>query len=334
MPIFNFYSYEIKQAEDSSDLFAGDNGTEEGKTAPRYDSPEECFGSFFVTNQSIELPVLKSSGRGREKTREWDKHKCDVMQHVDGVILMTIENNKVKHTTVDKKDKKNPHHPFSMVMIDNRPGKQIIGIEKNSAFDSNPDKVAAILKMGMSFLMADYHRKVELTHLKKKSTEFWPVVDELRTKFKDIVKQIRLDFNGKEDEADANDVMRVMSALARKAESEAVFMLNAEGEGEIKLQEIHDDLSNMAAICLRQKGYDLTVKFKNFGLYRYGADLLAQFGVDDKVIESFEMGIKEFDFDRRSEKYELVDWLDKLAELLNGYEKHAISKGRKGRHRR
>lgn len=334
MPIFSFYSYEIKQAEDKVDLFAGVNGTEDKNAASRYSSPEDCFGSFFVSGRSIDLPVLKSSGRGSEKITEWDKYRCEVMRHEDGVILMTIENNKVKHTIVDKKDKENPHHPFCTVLIDNRPGNQTIGIEKNSAFDGKPDKVAGIMKMAMSSLMAPYHLEVELTHLKKKSTEFWPVVNDLRTKFKDIVKQIRLDFNGKEDEADANDVVRVMSAIAKKANSEAVFMLNAEGDQEIMLQEVYDDLTSMAEICLKQKGYDLSVKFKNFGVYRYGADLLAQFGVDEKVIENFENGIQEFDFDRGGNIYMLVEWLDKLAELLKGYKKHAISEGRKGRSRR
>lgn len=334
MPIFNFYSYEIKQANDKIDLFTDVNEIQGKKPASRYNSPEDCFGSFFVSNHSIELPVLKSSGSGSEKTTEWDKYRCDVMRHEEGVILMTIENNKVKHTIVDKKDKKNPHHPFSIVLIDNRPGRQIIGIEKNSAFDGKPDKVASIMKMGMNFLMASYHLEIELTHLIKKSSEFWPVVNDIRTKFKDIVRQIRLDFNGKEDESDANDVMRVISALARKTESAAVFMLNAEGEGEVMLQQAYEDLTSIADICLKQKGYDLSVKFKNFGVYRYAADLLAQFGVDDRVIENYENGNLVFDFDRGDNMYELVDWLDKLAELLNGYKKHAISEGRKGRSRR
>lgn len=331
MPIFNFYSFENRPSGESKDLFKGDPTLAQPKP---YTTPEECFGSFFVSHHSFQLPVLRQSGKGAEKGTAWAKYKCDVMRHEDGIVLMTVENNKVKHTIVDKKDRENEHHPYCMVVIDNRPDRQIIGIERNSAFDSQPDKVAAILKKGMDCLMAPYRREIVLTHLKKKSTEFWPVVNELRTKFKDVVKQIRLDFKGQEDDPDGGDTIRIISALARKAESEAVFMLNAPDEGEVKLQEVYDDLTNMADICLRQRGYDLTVKFRNFGVYRYGADLLAQFGVAEEVLTQFEEGVRVFDFDSGMNQYELVDWLNKLAELLNGYKKHAISEGRKNRRRR
>lgn len=63
-------------------------------------------------------------------------------------------------------------------------------------------------------------------------------------------------------------------------------MLLAEGDGEVKLHEVSDDVSHIAALCLEHPGYDLMVKFRQFGVYRYGADLLAQFGVDDEVLKT------------------------------------------------
>lgn len=332
MPIFNIFSFEIKPSNDGNRLFG--ELLEEGdvKNPCVYDSPADCLGSFFTTGQSMQLPVLQSKGRSKETTCEM--YKCDVMRHEEGVILMTIENNKVKHTTVDKKDKENPHHPYCNVIIDNRIDRQLVCIERNSAFDSKPEKVAHILMMGLSYLLKRYGREISLTHLKKKSTEFWPVVDDLRTIFKDKVKQVRLDFNGDEDDSNESQLLRLMTGMARKAQSEAAFMLNAEGDGEVKLNEVYEDLTNMADICLRQRNYSLTVKFNNFGVYRYGADLLAQFGVDDEVLGSFESGSKEFDFDSGGNNYALLIWLDKLSELLNGYKKYDIQKGRKNRRRR
>ena len=71
------------------------------------------------------------------------------------------------------------------------------------------------------------------------------------------------------------------------------------------------------------------VKFRQFGVYRYGADLLAQFGVDDEVLKNFENGSLEFDFEANASTYGLMVWLDKLFTLLNDYGKHAVSTKRK-----
>jgi hypothetical protein len=76
----------------------------------------------------------------------------------------------------------------------------------------------------------------------------------------------------------------------------------------------------MADICVKQKGkYDLTVKFKTFGLYRYGADIMAQFGVEDEVIEEFENGVKKMNFETPEGSFSLTQWLDRMHELLKDY---------------
>ena len=110
--------------------------------------------------------------------------------------------------------------------------------------------------------------------------------------------------------------------------------LNAEGNGEIKLKEIYEDITNLANICLASKCYDLTVKFKNFGIYRYGAEQLAQFGVDEQLLNSFASGVRQIGFEDGDNPYALIDWLDKLSELLQGYAKINIQQGRKACRRR
>ena len=346
MPIFNFYALENKASEERKDLFNQTSDavrTDSEKsdavntdTKPVYTTPEECLGSFFETGHSLELPILKSCGRGDEKTTYWDKHKCDIMRHECGMILMTVEANKSKHTTIDKKDVEHQHHPYCTVVIDNRPGHQMIGIERNAAFDSNPDKLADILQKGINHLLMPYGRKIELLKLKKNNNEFWPVIDRLRTQYQDEVTQIRLDLNGKntDGKVDGSSLMSLISSMAVKTDSKASLMFNAEKDGEVKLQEIHDDVSHIAAICLAHKGYDLKVMFKKFGVYRYGADLMAQFGVDDEVLDGFESGSREFCFEQSASVYGLSIWLDKLNTLLNDYGKYTIQAKRKAPRRR
>ena len=163
--------------------------------------------------------------------------------------------------------------------------------------------------------------KIEFTKRQRSKNEFWPVVNDIRSIFKDHVRQIRMDFSGKDadEQPDPQDVVAVMRALARKSASTAAVTLNADGE-EVKLDELYDDLTNMANICLTQKGYDLTVKFRTFGLYRYGADIVAQFGVEDEVIEEFENGVKKMNFENPNGSFALIEWLDRMIELLGKYE--------------
>ena len=336
MPVFAFYDFKISQRTDEeANLF---DNQEDGVQLVHYDSPEECFGSFFSTGGKLSLNVLKEKGKGKNKTIEWEPYENDVLMVADGVILMTIENNKVKHTTNKKKDVPHEHHPYCHVVIDNRPGHQVMAVVKNSAFDNKPDNVCGILYQAFNnrALLGKYHLKIVFIKRYRKRNEFWPVVNDIRSIFKDSVRQIRMDFSGKdaEEQLDPKDVVAMMRALAKKSASTAAVTLNAEGE-EVKLDELHDDLTNMANICLNQKGYDLTVKFRNFGLYRYGTDIVAQFGVEDEVIEEFENGIRRMNYENPNGSYALIEWLDRMIELLAKYEDETPvqKRGKRGRRR-
>lgn len=335
MPVFAFYNFRICQRDDEeASLFANKEGSEQ---LIHYDTPEECFGSFFSMGGKLPLNVLKEKGKSKNKTVEWEPYGNDVLMVADGVILMTIENNKVKHTTNKKKDVPHEHHPYCHVVIDNRPGHQVMAVVKNSAFDNKPDNVCGILYQAFNnaALLGKYHLKIEFTKRQRKRNEFWPVVNDIRSVFKDSVRQIRMDFSGKdvEEQIDPKDVVAIMRALAKKSASTAAVTLNAEGD-EVKLDELHDDLTNMANICLTQKGYDLTVKFRTFGIYRYGTDIVAQFGVDDEVIEEFENGIRRMNFENPIGSYALIGWLDRMIELLAKYEDETPVQKRRKRSRR
>lgn len=336
MPIFAFYDFKISQSNDETDLF--NNLEEENcKQLKQYDSPEACFESFFRTNGKLSLNVLKSKGKGRDKTFEWESYENDVLMVANDVILMTIENNKWKHTTNKKKDVAHEHHPYCHVVIDNRPSHQVMAVVKNSAFDNKPDNVCGILYQAFNnkSILGKYNLKIEFIKRHREKNEFWPVVNDIRSIFKDSVRQIRMDFSGKDadEQPDPQDVVAVMRALAKKSASTAAVTLNADGD-EVKLDELHEDLTNMANICLTQKGYDLTVKFRTFGLYRYGADIVAQFGVDDEVIEEFEKGIKRMNFENPNGSFALIEWLDRMIELLPKYDNETPIQKRGKRSRR
>lgn len=268
---------------------------------------------------------------------ECDIYRCQVLRHADGVVLMALENNRLRHTTINLKDVEHEHHPFCLVIIDNRPGRQFIGIERNSSFGTNTDKVADILQKGLSYKMHEYRRRIEIKRPTKKTTDFWDVVDEIRNTFDDHVTKISIDFadaDGK-TKVNANDLLAIMCTMSKKTGSKALFELIGQGNEGVELDNIRCDVEHIAEICLTQPNYVLSVRFKNFGVYRYGSDLVAQFCVDDLVAVKFAEGEMVFDFNSGGNTYVLVKWLNRLSELIkNNYKDEPLQLKRTRRSRR
>ena len=333
MPIFAIYKYRLSRVNDRGDLFAAETAAENAKL-PVYDSPEDCFGSFFSTGV-VMMPVVKTTGKGANASSRIETFRGDVAAVRDGVILMTIENNKEKHTIVDKKEVEHEHHPFSHIIIDNRKDRYIVAIEKSPAFDSKPEKVRAIFDKAMNDKLRPYGMEMDLHSLHRTQSAFWPVVENMRTRFDDTVTQLRMDFKGTDAaQSDPTGVLAMLTSMARRTESMAAMMLYTEGTP-VKIENIQEDLNHIADICVKEKAYDLVVKFKKFGIYRFGSDIMAQFGVEDETIEKFESGEKEINYDGGEGCFALTKWLDRMIELLNDYEDEApVKTKRKRSHRR
>lgn len=67
---------------------------------------------------------------------------------------------------------------------------------------------------------------------------------------------------------------------------------------------------------------------------RYGADIVAQFGVEDEIVEEFEKGIKKMNFENPNGSFALIEWLDRMIELLPRYENETPVQKRGKRSRR
>ena len=60
MPIFNFYRFENKQVDNEPSFFAAEEAAEARFNQGKYQSPRECFGSFFTSKQRHQLSIMKS----------------------------------------------------------------------------------------------------------------------------------------------------------------------------------------------------------------------------------------------------------------------------------
>ena len=324
MTIFKFYTFKFIPCEDTAPLFAP------ATPAQHADMPA-VLGSLLHQGSNIELSVPKDI-----HASEWEKFRCQVLRHEDGVALLALEANRRKHTTIDMKDVVHDHHPFCLIIVDNRPGRQRIGIERNSAFGPNTDKVADILRTALSYKIHDCRHKIDIERLAKKNTGLWNVVDEIVGTFDDRVTQIRLDYMGDRRSCNnANNMLALMQLLARKSDSDALFELNARSQSGVRIDDIRNDVQRIAEICLNQPEYNLAVRFRNFGVYRYGADLVAQFGMEQNVVEDFATGKTIINFETGQPGYELTLWLDRLDILMyNDYNNEPIQPRRAQRRRR
>lgn len=318
MPIFAIYQFELKEGKAGRSLFPELAEGDEMKSLATYSSREEYFGSFFKKARYLYLHARKNYVK-----METDEYRCEILAHFEDIVLLTIENNKAKHTIEDKKDIKHPHHPYCHIAIDNRKGHQLLAIERSSAFDGNPEKICKIICEGMNYRMAFTNVEISYKEKYKARTEFWKTVNEIKTLFDDSVNQIRLDFDRKKikgSKPNSGDMMGMVAALAIKAQTNSSVLFGTNGNEEVKLDDIREDLMGIADICMKQKEYDLVLRFRKFGLYKYGADIKAQFGVEDSVLDDFAAGKKELEEDNPDGTFGLLQWFDRINKLMEEYE--------------
>lgn len=326
MKTFVFYEFKVVPDNQEPSLFQ----EEEDKIRSQFATPLDCFVKVLMSGPELHLPTCQPN---HKQIPQNEYYRCDQLQHKDGVVLMTMENNKFKTTTVNKKDQKNPHHPFCQLLIDLRPHERmILGIERNAAFDRKTDKVVESLMDGFNKLMTPYHFRLEILDLVKKDKDFWPLVHELQKKFEDVVRSIRLYFNREQShQSPAKSMLSFISNLARQANADGVLNLYSNEDDGVNIDAIYTDLTEIAKICLKDKAYDLEVEFKEFGVIRYGADRQAQFGVSDDVLTAFENGTNLLDFPDNPLR-DIPTWLVSINDLLHDYKSKNIQKKRKRLH--
>lgn len=326
--IFQFFALVFRKI-DTGDMFSRTGGASDSATPL---TPEEGMERSFKTNAQISLPVLVRRGSGQDEETELKKYNADVLRSENLVTMLFLEDNRYKKTINDYKETVHEHHPYCHVVIDCRSGFRLVGIEHSPAFGGKPEKAAAVLAEGLSGIMWKYGYSVELLPMKKRTEDFWGVVNEVRSKFNDRVKQIRLDFAGADEvtaEPAADDVVALMQTMARAAGADFTYGLTAREDGEVDIEAVRSDVNNMAAICMQRRNYVLSVKFRHFGVYRYGSPLNMEIGVDSEVLKCFENGQVETDFENEGNPtYALTAWLDRLQTIMDQYEKESADEPR------
>lgn len=328
MAIFAIYQFKLEKFKNLQlqAKFPEEDGKK--KNDKKYKTLEEFFESFFPKRGGkLNISELKERTKGGVTAVDADPHGNEVEQHRKRVVVFRLQANKTKRIdNADWTHEKHPHHPDCRVIIDFREESCLMAIEKKTtAFD--PDKACDLLQKSFNRMMHDYGVRIGFERLEKQAL-FWDAVNEIRLKFNDAVQRVQFDFNGEEHNTDdasfADRLTEWVGLFGRHAQ------LAVDIENDLRLKEVENDLTRMAELCYQNRNYNLTVKFRDFGLFRYGQDIKAQLGLDDEVVDAFVARARQLRTDEPADKadQDMLGWFDRIKVLFDEYGKNSSVKSK------
>lgn len=297
--------------------------TMDGRSA--YDKAQELLEEML----SGKLPTTKEK---RDKTLvPLDNY---VEKRRDGVTVMVICNERNHKYKEKMEDLELVYHPGCRVIIDNRPGVAQIAIERSSSFDGKTDPVRMILQEALCKLFDEYQLTVEIRAKKREGT-FWEAVDEQCLTYHDTITHVVYEFPD-EDEVGPVDAPRqtmdklslLKSLNAAMNAARGVYHAYSDKNKVITLDRTCEDIANMVAMCCHN-GYNISVHFKHYGLYRFGTDIKALSQLKDDVVKEFVSGQMVMGKAEEGE-FGLIHWLDEVRKVTENYkDEEPVEKKRK-----
>ena len=312
MAIFALFHYALERVKDSSSL-PFDDGSQPDETPM-----ENVFESLFGTRGDT-LNLYEEKER-RTKNKETERikipHESEILEHGDHIVAFRVQVNKSKNLeTKDWGHKKEGHYPEKLVLMDCRPDSRIIAIEKTS--ESDTDTIYELLRINFRRKLTS--NGIDFTCIPLiKQKEFWEAVNEIRHKFHDVVKQVKFDFVGKDVKKDTRNTIFTDEMLRFIKQMEASAQISIDVCDDKKLRLVTEDLTRMAELCREDGDYSLTVGFRDFGLFRFGQDIKAQWGLEDDLIAEYTCPNKQMNM------YESVEtrvrkWFEHITILFKDY---------------
>lgn len=332
MRFFQFFTFDIVKSKKAfrRDLFEPEK---ELPQLPESNNYDEQFLSFF--ENIFELACLKKDGTATI-------YRAETMAKHEGFLLGRIADNRTKHTTNEKfEPEKHDDHPYCHFIVD--PRHHLLAIERGTAFNYRPEKVAEIFQEAFGHKLADLYRlDIQIqTLVAGNASQFWPTVHHIIRVHKDSVTTLKLDFkydNWPEDmDCPKNNPAVILARLGKKMNGDSLFQVNSRRSDEkgLDLDECVEDISEMLNICMmKDSPYLLCVQFKKFGLYRVGEELKAQFGLEnDEPLEYFHIqsNLNNGDQSKDLNHFALAEWMDTNAGIFKEYVQRPLTRSSKRR---
>ena len=305
MAVYAIYSYEILEGNRS--LFYKETGTKAIDMANEIVSNLLNDGLTIVGQKRKQDQPLKSLHfKGRDGVFAWE-----LCNERDKTLLEGHEKNTVYE------------HPGSYVIVDNRPDVCQIAIEKNSAFDSDTDKVAKYLKRTFKEHLHDYGLKIVIKR-KYQAGKFRDLVKKRLNEGNDSVKKVVWEFpNPKRVKGiDATQQMKNQLEglmLFTQAANALKGKLTLTGSKRYAMDVDDDkieDWADMIALSA-QNNYKLSYFFYNSPVINFKDVAYAFASIEDKVIRDFEDG--QLIDKGEGTTFELIEKLDEIRNQIADY---------------
>ena len=310
MANFLFYRYHFVPAEEP-DLFAQEERTdasrEDDMHNPRLSADLESKASGI---KKLNLYEFKTDKTGVQTSVQYEN---DLINSFGGVTMLQVRNNKHKKVIpIDKLEALDvPHYPYTLVIVDARPGCQAILVQQKKEAFQNPDAVVS--------LIVDYfHREFDLPSLgwdmrvQKRFCKgsIWDIV-KLRTgSGQDRVKTLVVKIDGKRANP-KNEVDRLMQLILKNfSANEGELKLMSDDDAKRLLDHNQENVRNTVNLLI-ESDYRMRIGFERSGSVEYGHDAESIYGIDDQYCVEFENGEMHFDEDGKPMMH-VIRWLDTL----------------------
>ena len=309
MPQFIIYKYDFKEGEKT--LLS----PESGKSAL-----EEAQTHFAKLLGGKQMNLYQMENNNTESKI----YKNDIFCTRCGITLMTVCKEKEVSIWKDYKELKESSFPFCHVVIDNRDGVCQMAIEQAKAFKSDTDKVRDILQESIQRELTELGIKFEIRP-KMKVKKFWEVVDEQRTVRKDIIKQVVFEFphpdkvKGLDASKDMAEKMRFFFSVGESmGASKSSFTYGNSNERGLHFERTSEDVAQIVSLCCNN-AYNISVHFKNMGVYRNGDLVRAVYPIEDKMLSDFTGGQATIGDNAEAPSYALCDKMEDIRNLTKDY---------------
>lgn len=251
-------------------------------------------------------------------------------------VTMLLLNNEKTHKYLEGKDTEElTYHPGCYVFIDNRPGDTIMAIERTNAFESQPDKVRDLLQAAFKNILKEKEIEVDI-RARMHEAKFWDAIDEQCRVLNDSVRRISFNFPNPNRVVNLSEQqtqkLQMLSALTQAVNAtKGTLHLEAEKNRSLLLDQTQEDLANMVTLCCTT-GYSIAVRFKKYGLYRFGNNIRSYAQFSDEEVAEFCTG--QMIMGKAEEcEYALLNSLENIRQSDNLYiDEEPTPQRRKGSH--
>lgn len=284
---------------------------------------QTCFASLFDQNSIDNLAKVNRKG-------EITRLPNDVMSKEGDIFIWRVNNSQMKEwwrrsgkdsKGIDKYEREEiESNPYCYVLIDNRPGVCLMGIEKSTAWGGNPDNIRDMLLENFNRMLADKFDLEIRIEARMNPKDIWEFVHERIFEHDDYIRKIQFVFQNPK-KVNRTNAMEVKSARLKAMQktveiSDALkgfFTMEFDKNTNEKITEKNRDLAEMVRLC-GENGYDIVITFKEFKTYRINDYVRAYYPMTLDKLEEFRRGVRTL-----SAKTELEEWFDLVDEQTKNY---------------